>query len=147
MTDTYAFLIREPDWDSDRYLAGPGDERAGSYDGRAPGAMGATQTRDRTAVAADPDFAAHKRFQQAVADLGATIVGGAALQNLRHGGRCVPGRDGSAPHFTDASYAESSDVITGFYLVAVDDEEQARRIAALVPTGNAVEWRKVFPSD
>ena len=35
--------------------------------------------------------------------------------------------------------------IPGFYLVEVDSEEQARTIAAMVPTGNTIEWRKVFP--
>ena len=30
-------------------------------------------------------------------------------------------------------------------MVEVADENQAREIAALVPTGNRIEWRKVFP--
>ena len=47
--------------------------------------------------------------------------------------------------WTDASYTDTNEVITGFYLVEVADEDQARQIAALVPTGNRIEWRKVFP--
>ena len=73
MPETYAYLIREPDWDSDRYLAAPG-EPAADFEGRAPGAVGGAQVRDRTVVDADADFAAHARFQEAVAALGASIV-------------------------------------------------------------------------
>ena len=47
--------------------------------------------------------------------------------------------------WTDAAYADTSEVITGFYMVEVTDEDQARQIAAMVPTGNRIEWRKVFP--
>ena len=47
--------------------------------------------------------------------------------------------------FSDASYADTSEVITGFYMVEVADENQAREIAAMVPTGNRIEWRKVYP--
>ncbi len=123
MTDTYAFLIREPDWDSDRYLAGAPDPK-------------------------DETFAAHAHFQQAVAELGATIVGGTALHNAKHGGRCTPGAgEGRVADavYTDVAYPDASEVITGFYLVETADEDTARRIAAMVPTGNSVEWRKVFP--
>ena len=53
MTDTYIFLIRENDWDSDRFL--PGGEPASQED------MAMT-------------FGEHQAFQAAVAELGARIV-------------------------------------------------------------------------
>src|SRR4051812_34010243 len=127
MTDTYIYLIRENDWDSDHFL--PGGEPAGQ--------------EEITAA-----FGAHKAFQAAVAELGARIVGGEALQSAKHGGVVAP-RHGEAKVdeavYTDSPYADSSELITGFYAVEVDDEATARRIAALVPTGGTIEWRKVFP--
>jgi len=127
MTDTYIFLIRENDWDSDRFL--PGAEPA-----------------DQESLATT--FGEHQAFQAAVAELGARIVGGEALQSAKHGGIVTPG-EGEAKVadavYTDSPYADSSELVTGFYAVEVDDEATARRIAALVPTGGTIEWRKVFP--
>ena len=128
MTDTYVYLIRERDWDSDRFL--PGGEPAD------PEEMAAT-------------FGAHKAFQAAVAELGARIVGGEALQSAKHGGVVTPGQGDATVAdavYTDSPYADSSELITGFYAVEVDDEATARRIAAMVPTGGTIEWRKVFPT-
>ena len=70
MTDTYIYLIRESDWDSDRFL---------------PGGEPASQEEMATT------FGAHKAFQDAVAELGARIVGGEALQSAKHGGVVTPG--------------------------------------------------------
>lgn len=124
MTDTYVYLIREPDWDSDQLLSGS-----------------MTPELEET-------MGAHAAFAEAVDKLGATLVGGHALQNAKYGGVVTPGPGDRAVEdavYTDSSYADSSELITGFYLVEADDEDQARRIAALVPTGNVVEWRKVMP--
>ena len=126
MADTYVFIIRDQDWDSDQFLGRPRTE---------PGS-------------AENKFPEHAAFAVAVEKLGATITGGAALQNLKYGGSVVPGdgdRKVADAVFSDASYADTSEVITGFYMVEVTDEDQARQIAAMVPTGNRIEWRKVFP--
>ena len=127
MTDTYIYLIRESDWDSDRFLPGaePVDESE----------LGMT-------------FGAHQAFQAAIAGLGARIVAGDALQSSKHGGVVAPGKGEQKVEdavYTDSPYADSSELITGFYAVEVEDEAMARRIAALVPTGGTIEWRKVFP--
>ncbi len=127
MTDTYVYLIHEPDWDSDAYLSGTG----------VPGG--------------DPEanFPAHKAFPEAVARLGARLVGGSALQNAKYGGRVTPGsgdRLEADAVYSDGPYPDTSEVVSGFYLVETDDEALARRIAALVPTGGHIEWRKVFPT-
>ena len=93
-------------------------------------------------------FGEHQAFQAAVAELGARIVGGEALQSAKHGGVVTPGEDDAKVDdavYTDSPYADSSELITGFYAVEVDDEATARKIAALVPTGGTIEWRKVFP--
>ena len=126
MTDTYMFLIRENDWDSDRYL--PGGEPA-----------------DDTETA----FSEHKAFQVAVADLGARIVSAAALQSAKYGGIATPGegdRKVEDAVYTDSPYADSSELITGYYALECEDEAMARKVAALVPTGGTIEWRKVFPT-
>jgi hypothetical protein len=128
MTDTYIFLIRDADWDSDRFL---------------PGGEPVSQEEMATA------FGPHQVFQAAVAELGARLVGGEALQSPKHGGVVTPGQgeakvDGAV--YTDSPYADSSELITGFYAVEVDDEATARKLAAMVPTGGTIEWRKVFPT-
>jgi hypothetical protein len=130
MTDTYIFLIREHDWDSDSALPD-----SGSVDG--PGGQHAA------------DFTEHEAFQSAVAELGARIVSASALQNAKYGGVVTPGKGerkvADAVH-TDSPYADSSELITGYYEVEVEDEALARQVAALVPTDGTVEWRKVFPT-
>jgi hypothetical protein len=141
MADTYVYLIHESDWDSDAFL-GSGSATDAGPAGKDPGAPGAA-----------PDMAGsfpeHRAFQLAVADLGARVVGGAALQNSGHGGTVTPGAKDRLVEdavYTDGPFADTSEVITGFYLVETDDEDTARRIAALVPTGGHIEWRKVFPT-
>ncbi len=127
MTDTYIYLIRDNDWDSDRFL--PGGEPA---------------TPEEMAAA----FGEHEAFQVAVTELGARLVGGSALQSPKHGGVVTPGTGDAKVDdavYTDSPYADSSELITGFYAVEVDDEATARTIAAMVPTGGTIEWRKVFP--
>lgn len=126
MTDTYCFLIREKDWDSDYFLTEAGQADAANQE----------------------SMAEHGAFAQAVEELGLRITGGSALASARYGGVVTPGAGDrkveDAVH-TDSPYADSSELITGFYLVEVEDEEQARRLAALVPTAGTIEWRKVVP--
>lgn len=124
MTDTWVYLIREADWDSDKFL---------------PGALADADRRE-----AEETMAAHGRFQEAIAALGAKMVGGNALQNRKYGGVVKPSTDGGEAVYSDAPLTDSSEVITGFYAVECD-EDTARKLAALVPTGNTIEWRKVHP--
>ena len=126
MADTYVYLIHEPDWDSD-YAASPEAQN-------------------------DPEFgasmAAHGAFAQAVETLGARLIGGHALTNTKYGGTVVPGagdRKADDAVYTDGPFTDTSEVITGFYVVETDDEVLARKLAALVPTGGHIEWRKVIP--
>ena len=141
MADTYVYLIHEGDWDSDAYLGG--------QPATAPAPPARTPPRPAAAADMDASFPEHKAFQKAVVDLGARVVGGAALQNSRHGGTVTPGAKDRLVEdavYTDGPFTDTSEVITGFYLVETDDEDTARRVAALVPTGGHIEWRKVFPT-
>ena len=127
MTDTYMYLIRENDWESDAYLPG------------------APAGADHEAT-----FSEHKAFQVAVTELGARVVGGHALQSAKYGGVVAPGegdRKVDDAVYTDSPYADSSELITGFYAVEVEDEAMARKVAAMVPTGGTIEWRKIFPME
>ncbi len=127
MTDTYLYLIRENDWDSDKYL--PGAEPADAAD-------------------AEMTFGEHKDFQVAVTELGGRIVGANALQSAKYGGIATPGEGDKKVDdavYTDSPYADSSELITGYYAVEVEDEAMARKVAAMVPTGSTIEWRKIFP--
>ena len=125
---TYAYFIHEPDWDSDAYLP----EDGGKADGLSE------------------DFGEFGAFEAKVAELGGRITGGAALQNARYGGRVTPGGEERREEdavFTDGANPELTEVVSGFYLIEVDDEAVARQIAAHVPTGGHIEWRRVFPME
>lgn len=127
MTDTYIYLIRENDWDSDKYLQG-------------------SEPVDEADLAMT--FGEHRAFQAAVTELGARVVAGNALQSAKYGGIATPGegdRKVDDAVYTDSPFADSSELITGFYAVEVADEATARKVAAMVPTGGTIEWRKVFP--
>lgn len=142
MADTYAYLIHEADWDSDAFLGARSTSGAGPA-GKDPAAPGGAPAAD------GGSFPEHQAFQKAVAELGARITGGAALQHTGHGGTVTPGsgdRRVEDAVYTDGPFPDSSEVITGFYLVETDDEDTARRLAALVPTTGHIEWRKVFPT-
>ncbi|MFD7306828.1 hypothetical protein [Promicromonospora sp. NPDC059942] len=78
-----------------------------------------------------------------VSALGVRTTGGDAIQSARYGGFVAVGKDGDEPVYTDAPFTDTNEVITGFYQVECD-EATARKIAALVPSGNVVEWRKVM---
>jgi hypothetical protein len=123
MADTYVYLIHEPDWDPEAYIPEAGGP--------------------------EPAFAEHAAFAKAVAELGARIVGGAALNNSRFGGTVTPGqgeRQVEDAVWTDGPFTDTSEVITGFYMVETEDPDLAKRVAALVPTKGHIEWRKVFPT-
>ncbi|MER7072399.1 YciI family protein [Terrabacter sp. NPDC000476] len=140
MADTYVYLIHEGDWDSDAFLGGDTDSAPAGRDPAGPATAGPDL---------DARFPEHKAFQRAVAEMGARIIGGAPLHHSRHGGTVRPGAVDRAVEdavYTDGPFPDTSEVITGFYMVETDDEDTARRVAALVPTGGHVEWRKVFPT-
>src|SRR4051812_32746167 len=62
------------------------------------------------------------------------------------GGKSLRIADGQ-PLVTDGPFAETKEVISGFYLVEADSEDEALRIAATIPTasrmGGAIEVRQI----
>lgn len=113
MSDEYVLLIKEPTWD--------------------PASM--TEEQWQTGMAG------HKAFQDAVAAAGEKIVASAALQAASAATKITP-RDGGTPLFTDGPFGETREVITGFYSFTASTPQQARELAALVPTEG---WNELFP--
>jgi hypothetical protein len=71
--------------------------------------------------------------------------GGAQL-HPGEAGKTLRVADGQ-PLVTDGPFAETKEVISGFYLVEADSEDEALRIAATIPTasrmGGAIEVRQI----
>ena len=55
--------------------------------------------------------------------------------------------DGREPLMTDGPYAETKEIVLGFYLLEVADDAQARELAALCPTIGYVELRRSWAGD
>ena len=85
---------------------------------------------------------AHGAFAKAVADAGAQILGGDALQPPSTAVRIQPASGGKPAVFTDGPFGETKEVVSGYYKIGVKDEAQARELAALCPTGG---WIDLYP--
>jgi hypothetical protein len=114
MSQDFVILIREPEWDPS------------------------------TATEADwgEAMAGHGAFNQAVAQAGAEVLGGDALQPPRAAVRIVPAKDGKPAVYTDGPFGETKEIISGYYKIRARDEAQARELAALCPTGG---WVELYP--
>ncbi len=114
MTQEFIVLIFEPEWDP--------------------------------AVVSEEDWMrvmqAHNGFTKAVEDAGAQILGGDALQPSNAAVRIHPPKDGKPAVFTDGPFSETKELVTGFYKLGVRDADQARELAALVPTSG---WVELYP--
>ena len=81
---------------------------------------------DENAWAATPDdekkavYARHEEFQQAMAARGHRMTGGAELAHSREA-KVVRSEEGDEFTITDGPYAETTEQLTGFYLVETDD--------------------------
>ena len=71
---------------------------------------------------------------------GQRIAASAPLRPQSEATRIVPSASGAV--FTDGPFGEVREVVTGFYTFAADSPEQARELAALVPTGG---WLELYP--
>lgn len=84
----------------------------------------------------------HGAFAKAVADAGAQILGGDALQPPWQAVRITPARGGKPAVFTDGPFSEMKEVVSGFYKIGVKDAAQARELAALCPSAG---WIELYP--
>jgi hypothetical protein len=98
------------------------------------------------ATASEDDWktamAQHGAFAKAVADAGAAVLGGDALQPTSAAVRIFPAKDGKPAVFTDGPFTELKEVVSGFYKISARDLAQAKELAALCPTGGHIE---LFP--
>lgn len=86
-------------------------------------------------------MAAHERFSKQVAELGATIVSGRALQPT------ATSTTVRGDTVTDGPFVETKENIGGFYLVEAKDLDQALAVAKLVPARfGGVEVRPIMPT-
>lgn len=112
MSDEYMIIIHEPEWD----------------------------TETLPAAQIEADLEGHRAFQAAVTAAGHRITAGVPLRPQAEAFRIRPSAEG--PVFTDGPFGETREVVTGFYVFTADSPEQARELAALVPTGG---WLDVHP--
>jgi hypothetical protein len=87
---------------------------------------------------------AHGAFAQAVEQAGAKILGGDALQPPSSSVRIKPAEDGRLAVFTDGPFADTKEVVTGYYKLGVKDAAQARELAALCPSGGHLDLYPVM---
>ena len=116
MSDQYLVLIVEGEWDS--------------------------------ANVSEEDYAqamkGHGAFSAAVAAAGAKILGGEALQGKKLGFRVTPAKDGKPAVYTNGPLTETTEVLSGYYVIETDTLERAKELAALCPTGGHIEVRPIW---
>lgn len=86
----------------------------------------------------------HGAFSAAVAAAGAKILGGEALTAQKNGFSVTPGQVGQAAIYTDGPLIETTEVISGYYIIETETPELARELAPLCPTGGRIEVRPIW---
>ncbi|MDQ2838003.1 MAG: YciI family protein [Actinomycetota bacterium] len=90
----------------------------------------------------DEVMKAHERFPKQVAEIGASIVGGNALQPTSTA-TTIRG-----DVVTDGPFAETKEALGGYYLIEASDLDQAIAVGKLCPAGGGcVEVRPVMVFD
>ena len=116
MSDQYLLLIVEQEWDA--------------------------------ASVSEADYAtamqAHGAFSAAVAEAGAKILGGEALESASAGFSVTPGADGKSAVYTNGALTETTEVLSGYYVVEAESLEQVKELAPLCPTSGHIEVRKIW---
>jgi hypothetical protein len=87
---------------------------------------------------------AHGAFAKAVENAGAQILGGDALQPPSRAVRITPASGGRPAVFTDGPFADTKEIVTGFYKIAAKDAAEARELAALCPTSGTIDLYPVM---
>jgi hypothetical protein len=116
MSEQYLVLIMDNEWDS------------------------ATVTEAQHAEAQK----AHGAFAAAVAAAGAKILGGEALQGQNVGFSVAHAKEGKPAVYTNGPLTETTEVLSGYYVLETDTSEQARQLAALCPTDGHIEVRPIW---
>ena len=83
----------------------------------------------------------HRVFAKQIVDAGAEIVFSDPLAATEPQSRFTPTADGVL--VTDGPFAETKEVVLGYYKIRVATPEVARQLAALCPTAGYVDLRRV----
>jgi hypothetical protein len=101
---------------------------------------------DPTPAEWDAAMQAHGAFTQQVGEMGATILGGEALQPSSTA-TSIRGDGAGGQVVTDGPFAETKEALGGYYLVEAADLDQAIAIGRLCPAPEGgVEVRPVLPT-
>ena len=83
----------------------------------------------------------HRVFAQQIRDAGGEILFSDPLRAPQPQSRFTPGDDGVL--VTDGPFAETKEVLLGYYKIRIDSEQAARELAAQCPTAGYVDLRLV----
>lgn len=86
----------------------------------------------------------HGAFAAAVAAAGAKILGGEALQGVKTGFSVTPARDGKPAVYTNGPLTETTEALSGYYVLETETLDQAKELAALCPTTGHIEVRPIW---
>ena len=86
--------------------------------------------------------AKHRAFATAIAESGAEILFSDPLDAPAPSSRFTPQGDGTVL-VTDGPFAETKEVLLGYYKLRVRDEAHARHLASICPTAGYVDLMKV----
>jgi len=83
----------------------------------------------------------HRVFAQQIVDAGGEILFSDPLRAPQPQSRFTPSDDGVL--ITDGPFAETKEVLLGYYKIRIGSEQAARELAALCPTAGYVDLRLV----
>jgi hypothetical protein len=83
----------------------------------------------------------HRVFAQQIADAGGEILFSDPLSAPEPQSRFTPTADGVL--VTDGPFAETKEVVLGYYKIRVESAEVARELASLCPTAGYVDLRRI----
>lgn len=96
-------------------------------------------------AATDEDWAreaaAHNAFAAAVSEAGGTLVTGNALAGNSRAVRIRPADDEAI--VTEGPFTETTELVSGYYVLSIDTDAEARRLAALCPTAGYIELHPI----
>jgi hypothetical protein len=92
----------------------------------------------------DSAMEGHAVFSAAVAAAGAAIVAGEALTSTSHAFSVRPAEGDNPAVYTDGPLVETTEALSGYYVIETETPQLARELAALCPTSGSIEVRPIW---